>query len=151
MNRVNSRNGLAMTTAPQTLSLVLVLLLGHTAVLRRCGLFLHMEYSVIGCLSVCQSLTLVTPAKTAKPIEIPFATWIWVCPSKHVLDGVHIGTTWRIQLNRRCAAVMRLYVNYFDRLLRYSSEQTDPCMNIVHTDMLIAIHRTCMLYTTDEH
>jgi len=28
-------------------------------------------------------------------------------PRKHVLDGVHIGATWRIRLNRQCAAVMR--------------------------------------------
>jgi len=27
-----------------------------------------------------------------------------------VLDGVHTGATWRIRLNRPCAAAMRLYV-----------------------------------------
>jgi len=27
-----------------------------------------------------------------------------------VLDGVHIGATWRIRLNRQCAAAMRPYV-----------------------------------------
>jgi len=30
---------------------------------------------------------------------------------KHVLHGGHIGATWRIRLNRPCAAEMRAYVN----------------------------------------
>jgi len=29
----------------------------------------------------------VSPAKTAKPIEMPFGLWTRVGPSKHVLDG----------------------------------------------------------------
>jgi len=33
-----------------------------------------------------------------------------VGPRNHVLDGVHIGATWRIRLNRPCAAAMRPYV-----------------------------------------
>jgi len=32
-------------------------------------------------------------------------------PMNHVLDGVHIGATWRIRLNRPCVAVMQPYVN----------------------------------------
>jgi len=32
---------------------------------------------------------------------------------KHVLGGVHTGITWRIPLNRSCAAAMRLFSNYF--------------------------------------
>ena len=32
-----------------------------------------------------------------------------VAPRKHVLDGVHIGATWRMRLKRPCAAMMRLF------------------------------------------
>jgi len=31
-----------------------------------------------------------------------------------VLDGLHIGATWRIRLNRPCAAAMQHLSNYFD-------------------------------------
>jgi len=39
---------------------------------------------------VCQSVTLVSPAKTAEPIEMPFGLWAQTDPRNHVLDGVHI-------------------------------------------------------------
>jgi len=43
------------------------------------------------CLSVCQSVglsvTLVSPAKPAAPIEMPFGLRTWVGPRNHVLDG----------------------------------------------------------------
>jgi len=39
------------------------------------------------CLSVCLSVTLVSPAKTAEPIEMPFGLRTWVGPRDHVLDG----------------------------------------------------------------
>jgi len=42
----------------------------------------------------------------AEPIEMPFGVWTRVGPRKHMLDGVHIGATWRIRLNRPCAAAM---------------------------------------------
>ena len=45
----------------------------------------------------------VTFAKTAEPIEMSFGLWTRVGLRKHVLDGVHIGATWR----RTCAAAMR--------------------------------------------
>jgi len=38
-----------------------------------------------------------------EPIKLPFGMWTCVGPRNHVLDGVHIGTTWRIRLNRPCA------------------------------------------------
>jgi len=38
-------------------------------------------------LSVCLSVTLVSPAKTAEPIEMPFGLRTWVGPGNHVLDG----------------------------------------------------------------
>ena len=37
---------------------------------------------------VCRSVTLVSPAKVAEPIEIPFGLRTWVGPGNHVLDGV---------------------------------------------------------------
>ena len=39
------------------------------------------------CRSVCRSVTLVSPAKTAAPIELPFGLRTWVGPGNHVLDG----------------------------------------------------------------
>jgi len=49
------------------------------------------------CLSVCRSvgmsITIVNPAKTAEPIEIPFWLWTRVASGSlgnHVLDGVQI-------------------------------------------------------------
>jgi len=38
-------------------------------------------------LSVCRSVTLVSPAKTAAPIEMPFGLTTRVGPENHVLDG----------------------------------------------------------------
>ena len=68
--------------------------------------------------SVGVSVTLVSPAKTAAPIEMPFRLWAWMGRRNLVLDrgpavlkdvatatifgflyGVHIGATWRIPLN----------------------------------------------------
>jgi len=37
--------------------------------------------------SVCRSVTLVSPAKMAEPIEMPFGLRTWVGPRDHVLDG----------------------------------------------------------------
>ena len=42
------------------------------------------------CLSVGLSVTLVSPVKTAEPIEMPFGLRTWVGPRDHVLDGVQI-------------------------------------------------------------
>jgi len=36
---------------------------------------------------VCRSVTLVSPAKTAAPIELPFGLRTWVGPGNHVLDA----------------------------------------------------------------
>jgi len=40
--------------------------------------------------SVCLSVTIVSPAKTAEPIEMPFGLWTWVVPWNRVLHGVQI-------------------------------------------------------------
>jgi len=42
----------------------------------------------------------VSCAKTAEPVKMPFGVWNRMGPKKHVLDGGHIGTIWRIRLNR---------------------------------------------------
>jgi len=39
------------------------------------------------CWSVYRSVTLVSPAKTAAPIELRFGLRTWVGPGNHVLDG----------------------------------------------------------------
>jgi len=39
---------------------------------------------------VCRSVTLMSPAKTAAPIEMPFGLGTQVGPRNHVLDGVQI-------------------------------------------------------------
>ena len=46
--------------------------------------------SSVVCRSVCLSVTLVSPAKTAAPIKLPFGLRTWVDPGNHVLDGVQI-------------------------------------------------------------
>ena len=40
------------------------------------------------CLCVGLSVTIVSPAKTAKPIEVPLGLWTRVDPKSHVLHGV---------------------------------------------------------------
>jgi len=50
------------------------------------------------------------PCKTAELIEMPFGMLSRVDPKMHVLEGAgHIGATWRIRLNRPCAAAMWSY------------------------------------------
>jgi len=46
--------------------------------------------SRVVCRSVYRSVTQVSPAKTAAPIEMPFGLRTHVGPGNHVLDGVHI-------------------------------------------------------------
>ena len=48
-------------------------------------------------------------AKMAECIEMPFGLWIQVGPRKHVLGAVHTGATWRIPLNRLFAVSMRSF------------------------------------------
>jgi len=69
----------------------------------------------------------VSPAKTAAPIGMPFWLWARMGHRNRLLDGgpevlrdvamatvfwlsiygVHMGASWRIQLNRPCVAAMR--------------------------------------------
>ena len=45
------------------------------------------------CLSVSRSVTIMSPAKTTEPIEMPFGMWtrVGVDSRNHVLDGDNIG------------------------------------------------------------
>ena len=47
--------------------------------------------SGVVCRSACLSVTQVSPAKTAEPIEMPFGLRTRVGPGNHVLDGVQMG------------------------------------------------------------
>jgi len=58
--------------------------------------------------SVGLSVTVVSPAKTAALIEMPFGLWTLVGSRNHVLG--HTGATWRIPMNRPCAVAMRSVV-----------------------------------------
>jgi len=49
-------------------------------------------------------------AKTAELIKMLFGIWTQVSPRKYVLDGAHIGATWRTRMNHFCAAVMQPYI-----------------------------------------
>jgi len=53
---------------------ILLLLLGHIAALARCGSLLQMEQCVTSSVA-CRSVTTVSPAKMAEPIEMPFRMW----------------------------------------------------------------------------
>jgi len=63
--------------------------------------------------SVGLSVTIVSRAKTAEPIEMPFRLWTRVDPTKHELGVVHTSATWQILLNRARAAAMRFFGKLF--------------------------------------
>ena len=51
---------------------------------------------------------------TTEPVQMPFGTWTWVVPRKHVLDG---GVHWWHQANMTELSVQRQSVsNYFDHV-----------------------------------
>jgi len=49
--------------------------------------YVDVAYCYRLCSVVCWSVTLVSSAKTAAPIELPFGLRTWVGPGNHVLDG----------------------------------------------------------------
>ena len=50
----------------------------------------------------------ISCTKMAEPMDMPFGLWTPIDPRKDVLHGGgHIGATWRIRLNRPCAAAVR--------------------------------------------
>jgi len=72
-----------------TSSLLLLLLLDRIAVLctYRCALLLQTEQRGM---SVCRSVTVVSSAKMAEPIKMPFGLWNRVSQTNHGLDAVQI-------------------------------------------------------------
>ena len=50
--------------------------------------------SSVVCQSVSRSVTVVSPAKAAEPIDMPFGMWTGVGPTprKHILDGVTLAS-----------------------------------------------------------
>jgi len=68
---------------------VVVVLLGRIAVLSTTYVDAAYSYqpSIVVRRFVCLSVTLVSPAKTAAPIQIPFGLRTQVGPGNHVLDG----------------------------------------------------------------
>jgi len=47
-----------------------------------------------------------------------------------VLDGVHIGATWRIRLNHPCVQPCSLMSNYFDHLLNFPQESNERVLQL---------------------
>jgi len=68
-------------------------------------------------LSVSLTVTVVSLAKTAEPIEMSFGAWTRVGPAKHVLDG---GAHWRNLANAiepsMCGGDAAFLSDYFDML-----------------------------------
>ena len=77
----------AQSCTRRTTRLVIAALLGRIAVLRTYMLPIVTDRVVW---SVGLSATLVSPAKTAAPIEVPFGLRTRVGPGNHVLDGICI-------------------------------------------------------------
>ena len=61
-----------------------IVLLGRSAVLSTCMQPIATDRVAR---SACRSVTVVSPAKMAEPIEMPFVSRIRVGPGNHVLDG----------------------------------------------------------------
>jgi len=65
-------------------------------------------------LSVCRSVALVSPAKTAAPIELPFGLRTWVGPGDHVLDGgLHC------ESKKGATLTMAITLSILDRLTKF--------------------------------
>ena len=45
--------------------------------------------------------------KMAEPIGMPFEIWTWLHPRKHVLGGMHTGTTWQILCTTKETTIRR--------------------------------------------
>ena len=107
----NSHRSLNLTRTCCSLCQLSYTLLHCIAVLlglRRCGLLLPTQYSMI-CRSVWRSISLshsepsLSPAKTAEAIEMPFGFQTRVGPRNHVLDEVQMPTWEGIILRGRQA------------------------------------------------
>jgi len=82
-------------------------------------------------------VTIVSPAKTAEPIEMPFGMWTRVGPRKYVLEkwGSWGGAHWRNLANTieplMCGGDAACLSNYLDHLLKipplFKRVATLPC------------------------
>jgi len=91
--------------------------------------------SSVVCRSVSWSVTVVSPAKAAESIEMPFVLWTWVGPRNHVLGGVQIcpyeGTIWggdgstlysienSVHIWRRCTVCQIILTTFIDSMILY--------------------------------
>jgi len=66
--------------------------------------------------------------------------WTWVGLRNRVLDGVHIGATWRIRLNRPCAAAMRPFCQI---IILTSCSFYIFFSNFVNSIPILALFRYC--------
>ena len=84
-------------------------------------MYVDVDYCYRQRVSVCLSLTIVSPAKTAEPIKMPFGLWTRMGPRNHVLDR-GLDPPWERAIfrgkrrpivkweYRPCAAAMRPFV-----------------------------------------
>jgi len=107
--------------------------LGFIVVVCKCNLLLP-----VVCWSVCQSITVASPAKMAKPTEMPFGMWTRVDPRKHVsaIPGEYDST---IHLLWRC----RLMSYYFDHLFLLAAACGHPRITWLNT---VLDHRRSLPY-----
>ena len=88
-------------------------------------------------LSVCLSHGRLSPARTAKPIEMP----MWQADSRGSKMGVHMGATWRIQLNDPCsAATQTIAVPLLYSNLIFSYCQCDWTVVVTPTSTVRRLH-----------
>jgi len=93
MNWVNSCNGYGHGDSTTNIILRIVIIIIVVIIIRphHSITCVHAaccyRLSGVVCRSVCPSVTVVSPAKTAEPIEMPFGLRTWVDPGNHVLHG----------------------------------------------------------------
>jgi len=118
------------------------LFLGCISVLCRCGLLLQTDLHDCP-LYVCLCVTILSRAKTAEPIEMPFGLWTRVGLRNHVLDGgpdpLFKGTILRKEhylhgkwLDERAAE--RAKMTFFYDRMRASEKCRTECISVVGDD-----------------
>ena len=77
--------------------------------------------------TVCLSVTVMSPPKTAEPIEMPFGLWTRVGRRKYVLHGAHwrhLANTIEPSLCGGDAVLCRLIFNHFLFFVIYCYQQS---------------------------
>ena len=88
---MNSRNGCSHNDSTIIIDIgimVVVVVVGIIIRSHRLTTYLDATYCYRLSIVVCRSATVVTPGKTAEPIEIPFGLWTQVGLRNHILNGV---------------------------------------------------------------